>query len=116
MHAQLPPAESSFNYLNQAPSAQEYIPSLSVETRATLDTSTTAFHLGRKPQTLRGWASSDSGPARPLRINGRRAWPVAALQKLLGACVSAQPARCPSMHMRMVVIERKREFRPTFQS
>lgn len=58
--------------------------SLDRETRAAVDTETAAFHLSRKPQTLRVWASADSGPVRPLRVNGRLAWPVAALRELLG--------------------------------
>lgn len=58
--------------------------SLDCETRAAVDTETAAFHLSRKPQTLRVWASADSGPVRPLRVNGRLAWPVAALRELLG--------------------------------
>lgn len=58
--------------------------SLDRETRTAVDTETAAYHLSRKPQTLRVWASADSGPVRPLRVNGRLAWPVAALRELLG--------------------------------
>jgi hypothetical protein len=58
--------------------------SLDRETRAAVDTATAAFHLNRKPQTLRGWASGEDGPLRPLRINGRLAWPVAELRRVLG--------------------------------
>jgi len=54
------------------------------ETRAAVDTDCAAFHLNRRPQTLRCWAAFESGPIRPLRINGRLAWPVAGLRKLLG--------------------------------
>ncbi len=54
------------------------------ETRAALPTPEAAFHLNRAQQTLRLWACNDSGPIRPLRINGRLAWPVAGLKKLLG--------------------------------
>lgn len=56
---------------------------LSTETREVIDTDAAAHHLNRKPQTLRGWASANAGPIRPLRINGRLAWPVDALRKLL---------------------------------
>lgn len=56
---------------------------LAEETRTAVDTATAAFHLHRQPQTLRVWASRENGPIRPIRINGRLAWPVAALQKLL---------------------------------
>ena len=54
------------------------------ETRAAVDTDCAAFHLNRRPQTLRCWAAFESGPIHPLRINGRLAWPVAGLRKLLG--------------------------------
>jgi hypothetical protein len=54
------------------------------ETRTAVDTATAAAHLNRKPQTLRAWASSEVGPVRPLRINGRLAWPVAELRRVLG--------------------------------
>ncbi|MDI4634142.1 DNA-binding protein [Pelomonas sp. V22] len=58
---------------------------LEYETRAALPTSEAAFHLNRAQQTLRLWAMHDgAGPIRPLRINGRLAWPVAELKKLLG--------------------------------
>lgn len=59
--------------------------SLACETRAAVDTATAAYHLNRQPQTLRGWAMRDgTGPLRPLRINGRLAWPVAELRRVLG--------------------------------
>jgi hypothetical protein len=54
------------------------------ETRATVETGAAAYHLNRQPQTLRAWACLENGPIRPLRINGRLAWPVADLRKLLG--------------------------------
>ncbi|MBK6789774.1 MAG: DNA-binding protein [Betaproteobacteria bacterium] len=58
--------------------------SLYSETRAAVDTATAAYHLNRQPQTLRGWACNEDGPLRPLRINGRLAWPVAELRRVLG--------------------------------
>jgi len=58
--------------------------SLDRETRAAVETACAAFHLSRQPQTLRGWASADSGPLRALRINNRLAWPVAELKRVLG--------------------------------
>lgn len=59
--------------------------SLADETRAALPTPEAAFHLSRAQQTLRVWAMRDgSGPIRPLRINGRLAWPVADLKRILG--------------------------------
>lgn len=63
----------------------EKFPPLHQEQRACVDTAAAAFHLGRQPQTLRGWACHEDGPLRPLRINGRLAWPVAEIKKLLGA-------------------------------
>lgn len=59
-------------------------PSLDCETRTSVDTETAAFHLNRRPQTLRGWACNEDGPLRPRRINGRLAWPVAELRRVLG--------------------------------
>lgn len=50
----------------------------------TVSTSQAAFYLTRKPQTLRSWAAFQTGPIQPLRINGRLAWPVVELQKILG--------------------------------
>lgn len=57
---------------------------LAQETRATLPTHEAAFHLNRAQQTLRLWAMRGDGPVRPLRINGRLAWPVVDLRRLLG--------------------------------
>lgn len=67
--------------------------SLDEEIRTVVDTATAAYHLGRKPQTLRDWASSERGAIRPLRINGRLGWPVKELQRVLGCApfpISAQ--------------------------
>ena len=57
--------------------------SLALETRVTIPTDEAAFHLNRQPQTMRAWACLENGPIRPLRINGRLAWPVAAIRALL---------------------------------
>ena len=56
--------------------------SLVRENRATINTDEAAFHLGRKPQTLRKWACLENGPLRPVRINGRLAWAVADIKRL----------------------------------
>jgi hypothetical protein len=69
------------NFLQGYP--QSYVP-LYQETRQTVNTATAAFHLDRQAQTLRVWASRETGPIRPIRVNGRLAWPVADLKKLLG--------------------------------
>lgn len=57
---------------------------LALETRTTLPTTEAAGHLNRAQQTLRIWACREDGPIRPLRINGRLAWPVAELRRVLG--------------------------------
>lgn len=51
--------------------------------RTSVTTAEAAYYLNRKPQTLRIWACYESGPLRPLRINGRLAWPVKELQRIL---------------------------------
>ncbi len=57
---------------------------LDAVTRPTVETAAAAFYLNRQEQTLRGWACLENGPIRPLRINGRLAWPVADLKRVLG--------------------------------
>jgi hypothetical protein len=57
---------------------------LALETRSALPTSEAAAQLNRAQQTLRLWAMREDGPLRPLRINGRLAWPVADLRRVLG--------------------------------
>jgi hypothetical protein len=59
-------------------------PPLEAETRTHLDTASAAFHLGRRPQTLRIWAMGrKDAPLRPVRINGRLAWSVADIRRVL---------------------------------
>ena len=53
------------------------------ETRTAVPTDCAAFHLNREPQTLQLWSSKGSGPIKPIRINGRLAWPVADLRRVL---------------------------------
>jgi len=57
---------------------------LAQESRAALPTPEAARHLNRAEQTLRLWAMREDGPLRPMRINGRLAWPVTDLKRLLG--------------------------------
>lgn len=66
--------------------AHEKHPPLGLVTTPTVATGAAAYYLNRQPQTLRGWASADSAPPglRPVRINGRLAWPVAEIKRLLG--------------------------------
>jgi hypothetical protein len=58
-------------------------PPLELEARAAVDTATAAHHLIRRPQTLRGWACHEDGPLRPIRVNGRLAWAVADIKRVL---------------------------------
>jgi hypothetical protein len=69
--------------VNTQPSPVIY-PTLTVERRHTVDTACAAYHLNRRPQTLRLWACYENGPIRPLRIHGRLAWRVDDLRRLNG--------------------------------
>ena len=64
--------------------AQQQFPTLESVTRPTVDTAAAAYYLNRRPQTMRGWACLENGPLRPVRINGRLAWPVSELRRVLG--------------------------------
>lgn len=59
-------------------------PPLESVTRPTVDTAAAAHYLNRRPQTCRAWACLENGPLRPVRINGRLAWRVADIRRLLG--------------------------------
>ena len=58
--------------------------SIDRETRAAVETACAAYHLNRRPQTLRVWACMECGPLRPVRVHGRLAWPVSELRRVLG--------------------------------
>jgi hypothetical protein len=58
-------------------------PPLELVTKPSLTTGECAHYLNRQPQTLRCWACHENGPIRPLRINGRLAWPVSDLRRVL---------------------------------
>lgn len=60
----------------------QFVP-LELEIRPAIPTDAAAYHLNRKPQTLRVWACEENGPIRPIRINGRLAWPVSVIRELL---------------------------------
>ena len=62
---------------------------LALETRTALPTPEAAAHLTRASQTLRLWAMRGTGPISPIRINGRLAWPVSELMRVLGMEVQA---------------------------
>ncbi|PIG09465.1 hypothetical protein CLU84_2376 [Comamonas sp. 26] len=67
------------------PARQENFIPLDCETRHAVETACAAHHLNRAQQTLRAWACMENGPIRPIRINGRLAWPVSELKRVLGA-------------------------------
>ena len=63
-----------------------FIP-LALETRTHVDTATAARLLLRRPQTLRGWNCHGAFPTdglRPIAVNGRLAWSVAAIKAVMG--------------------------------
>jgi hypothetical protein len=62
---------------------QAAFPPLEQVTRPTVPTDAAAHYLNRKPQTLRAWACLENGALRPVRINGRLAWSVLEIKKLL---------------------------------
>ena len=68
----------------RAVSEPQQFPPLEQVTRPTVPTGQAAYYLNRRSQTLRGWACLENGPIRPIRINGRLAWPVADLKRVLG--------------------------------
>lgn len=59
-------------------------PPLALDERHSVETGCAAFHLNRSPQTLRIWACKGIGPLRPAYVNGRLAWALADIRKLLG--------------------------------
>lgn len=71
------------NQTSQGGTSTPYPPLENVN-RPTVSTGQAAYYLNRQPQTCRGWACFDNGPVRPLRINGRLAWPVAEIRRVLG--------------------------------
>ena len=74
---------TSIQAMREAHAPQQF-PSLESVTRPTVDTASAAYYLNRRPQTMRGWACLENGPLRPVRINGRLAWPVSELRRMLG--------------------------------
>lgn len=78
---------SSINAMREAPAPQQFtapFPPLALVNKPYVETAHAAYLLSRRPQTLRGWACLENGPLRPVRINGRLAWPVAELKRVLG--------------------------------
>ena len=58
---------------------------LAEETRDVLPTADAAFHLNRRPQTLRCWAMDEAAPLGPVRIFGRLGWRTADIRRLVEA-------------------------------
>ena len=71
----------------RAVSEPQQFPPLELERRPRVPTEQAAHSLNRRPQTLRGWACMENGPLRPIRINGRLAWNVSELRRVLGVAV-----------------------------
>ena len=65
---------------------EQQFPPLEQINRPTVPTEQAGYYLDRRPQTLRGWASAETFPdgLRPVRVNGRLAWPVAGIKRVLG--------------------------------
>lgn len=82
---QMRPAEHSAG-TRRAETEPRQFPPLELVNRPTVPTEQAAFYLLRRPQTLRGWACAETFPdgLRPMRINGRLAWPVAEIKRVLG--------------------------------
>ena len=65
--------------------SETQFPPLELVNRPTVPTEQAAYYLNRRPQTLRGWAmNSGTGPVSCIRINGRLAWSVVELRRVLG--------------------------------
>ena len=67
----------------------QQFPAIETETRSHVETACAAFHLNRRPQTMRVWATYETGAIRPVRINGRLAWPVEEIKRLLSGGANA---------------------------
>jgi len=61
-----------------------HFPPLQAVTRPTVETAAAAYYLNRREQTLRSWACLENGPLQPLRVNGRLAWPVSEIKRVMG--------------------------------
>jgi hypothetical protein len=63
----------------------DFVP-LHLETRTHVSTAVLCWHLHRKEQTARGWASAGTHPEGllPVRVRGHLHWPVAGIKRILG--------------------------------
>lgn len=66
---------------------QLFFPPLNHVNSDTVPTDAAAYYVNRKPQTLRKWAALETGPIRPIRINGRLGWRVEDLKKLVNGAM-----------------------------
>ena len=74
---------ASIATMREASTPQQF-PPLEQETRPTVSTDAAAHYLHLAPQTLRIYACKETGPIRPLRINGRLHWETKKIRALLG--------------------------------
>ena len=58
-------------------------PPLTEESRELVPTDCAAYHLNRRPQTLREWACLENGLLRPVRIGSRLGWRTTDLRRIL---------------------------------
>ena len=67
----------------QTASTAPAFPPLESVNRPTVTTEEAAYYLNRRPQTMRCWAMREEGLLRPVRVNGRLAWPVQEIKRIL---------------------------------
>lgn len=75
---------TSFRLSERVATNSRTYPSIDQETRHAVPTDCAAWHLNRRPQTMRLWSCYENGPIRPTRINGRLAWKTDDLRRVLG--------------------------------
>jgi len=51
--------------------------------RTHLNTNEAANSIDHRPQTLRKWATYQTGPIKPVKVGRRLLWPIESLNKLL---------------------------------
>ena len=77
------PLHSPLQPLSEQVGFEKGYPPLTEETRELVPTDCAAYHLNRRPQTLREWACLDNGLLRPVRIGSRLGWRTADLRRIL---------------------------------
>ena len=83
-YAPYPACAAGLKVLAMQNATAEQFPPLEQISRPTVPTGQAGYYLDRAQQTMRLWAMRGDGPLRPLRINGRLAWKVSDLKRLLG--------------------------------